>query len=98
MSVAFSVISAMGIVVFFKVHDWPVGLLFIGLLAIYVSDFFAAIGMAIGERALGLFQLVTGAWLMYLAFAVAVDFSIGCHWKVKRHKFVQHGREVMQPL
>ncbi len=82
MCVAFMVISAMGATVFFKVADWPVGLLFLGLFAIYFSDFFAAIGLKLGERALGLFHLATGGWLMYLAYAVAVDFSIGFHWKV----------------
>lgn len=43
MSVAFTVISALGIVVFFKAHDAPVGGLFIGLTCIYVSDFFASL-------------------------------------------------------
>jgi hypothetical protein len=81
MSVAFSVISAMGALVFFKVSDWPVGLLFLGLLAIYISDFFASLRIKLGERALGFFHLITGCWLMYLAFAVVVDFSIGYHWK-----------------
>jgi hypothetical protein len=56
--------------------------LFLGLFAIYFSDFFASIGMNIGERALGFFHLVTGGWLMYLAYAVAVDFSIAYHWRV----------------
>jgi hypothetical protein len=82
MSVAFMVISAMGATVFFKVGDWPVGALFLGLFAIYFSDFFAAIGVKLGERALGLFHLATGAWLMYLAYAVAVDFAIGYHWRI----------------
>lgn len=82
MCVAYMVISAMGALVFFAVGDWPVGLLFLGLFAIYFSDFFAAIGLNLGERALGFFHLATGAWLMYLAFATAVDFSIGYTWRV----------------
>lgn len=82
MSVAFMVISAMGATVFFKIADWPVGLLFLGLFAIYFSDFFASVGMKLGERALGFFHLATGAWLMYLAYAAAMDFSLGWHWKV----------------
>ncbi|MGH7733117.1 MAG: hypothetical protein ACREOE_05290, partial [Gemmatimonadales bacterium] len=81
MCVAYMVVSAMGAVVFFKVGDWPVGLLFLGLFAIYFSDFFAALGVKLGERALGFFHLATGGWLMYLAFAVAVDFSIAYHWR-----------------
>jgi hypothetical protein len=82
MSVAFMVISAMGATVFFKVGDWPVGLLFLGLFAVYFSDFFASIGLALGERALGFFHLVTGCWLMYLVYAVAVDTAVGYTWRV----------------
>ena len=80
LSVAYLVLSAMGATVFFSVGDWPVGLVFTGLLAVYVSEFFASIGIAIAERALGLFRIVTGAWLMYVAYAVTVDFALGYHW------------------
>jgi len=82
MSFAFMVISAMGILVFFHAGDWPVGLLFCGLFGVYFSEFFQSIGMKLGERALGFFHLATGLWLMYLAFAVAVDFSLGFTWRV----------------
>jgi len=82
MSVAFMVISAMGANVFFKVGDWPVGLLFLGLFAVYFTDFFASIGISLGERALGLFHVATGGWLMYLAYATVVDFALGYHWRV----------------
>jgi hypothetical protein len=82
MSVAYMVVSAMGALVFFKVKDWPVGLLFLGLFAIYFSDFFASLRLKIGERALGLFHLATGGWLMYLAFATTVHFAIGYHWRI----------------
>jgi hypothetical protein len=82
MSVGYMVISAMGATVFFKVGDWPVGLLFLGLFAIYFSDFFASLGIGLAERAVGLFHLATGGWLMYLAYAVTVDFTLGFHWRV----------------
>jgi hypothetical protein len=81
MCVAFMVISAMGATVFLKVGDWPVGLLFLGLFAVYFSEFFGTLGLKLGERALGFFHVVTGLWLMYLAYAVAVDFAIGYHWR-----------------
>jgi hypothetical protein len=42
MCVAFTIISVLGIVSFFKNHDAPVAGLFIGLTCIYVSDFFAS--------------------------------------------------------
>jgi hypothetical protein len=75
MTVAFTFISVLGIIVFFKVPDDGVAGLFIGLTCIYVSDFFASIKADIGrlgtlsEKALGFFHLGTGFWLFYLMFA-----------------------------
>lgn len=77
MSVAYTILSVLGIVVFFNAGDWPVGLLFVGLTSIYISDFFHSIGQAWGERSLGLWHLVTGLWLMYLTFATGLNFSLG---------------------
>ncbi|MCQ9164887.1 MULTISPECIES: hypothetical protein [unclassified Arthrobacter] len=77
MSVAYTILSVLGIVVFFIAGDWPVGLLFVGLTLIYISDFFHSIGQAWGERSLGLWHLVTGLWLMYLTFATGLNFSLG---------------------
>jgi len=80
MAVSFTIVSVLGMVVFFKAADVPVGLLFLGLTCIYVSDIFASLGIgisALGERALGFFHLVTGLWLMYLMFAVTLNFTLG---------------------
>jgi hypothetical protein len=79
MCVAFFIISVTGLIVFFAAGDWAVGLLFVGLALIYASDFFAAIGVRLGELALGFWHLVTGLWLMYLMISVALDFSLGWH-------------------
>jgi hypothetical protein len=54
MCVAFMVISAMGANVFFAAGDWPVGLLFLGLFAVYFFDFFAAIGAQARRAGAGL--------------------------------------------
>jgi hypothetical protein len=43
MSVPFIFLSVLGIIVFFKADDVPVGILFIGLTCVYVSDFFASL-------------------------------------------------------
>jgi hypothetical protein len=77
MSVAFTVLSVTGVVVFFHEGAWPVGLLFVGLTGVYVSDFFVGIGMSAFERLLGLFHVVTGLWLMWLTFATILNISIG---------------------
>jgi hypothetical protein len=77
MAIAFTVISVLGIVVFAIARDYPVALLFVGLTCIYVSDFFASLKYELGERALGFFHLLTGAWLMYLTWATALNMSNG---------------------
>jgi hypothetical protein len=44
MSIAFTVLSVLGALVFFKASDSPVGILFVGLTGVYVSDFFSSLG------------------------------------------------------
>lgn len=65
MALAFDLISVLGIVVFFRASDWPVGTLFVGLTLIYTSDIFAsARGVLpervnlLGERSLGFWHLM----------------------------------------
>lgn len=82
MSVGFAVLSALGITVFFHAGDWPVGLLFVGLAAVYVCEFFVTLGATTFERLLGLVRLTTGLWLMYLTFAVTLNLAAGFHLTV----------------
>jgi hypothetical protein len=78
MSIGFIVLSTLGIVVFFHGGvDRPVGGVFIGLTLVYVSEFLATFNVPVAERALGFFRLGTGAWLMYLTWAVALNFTSG---------------------
>src|SRR6267154_1063291 len=79
MTVAFLALSVLGIIVFFKAGDNPVGGLFIGLACVYVAEFFATLAPDVpvfrpAEKALGFFHLGTGLWLMYLVFSVAPNF------------------------
>jgi hypothetical protein len=82
MSVAFTLISILGIIVFFSAGDHPVGGVFIGLTCVYVADFFASLGSDLpritvpAERALGFFRIGTALWLMYLTFAVVLNFVL----------------------
>jgi hypothetical protein len=82
MTIAFLLISILGVIVFFKVGDAPVGGVFIGLVCVYAADFFASLKpdlLKLGgaaERALGFFRLGTGFWLMYLVFAVTLNFVL----------------------
>jgi hypothetical protein len=86
MTVAFTLISILGMIVFFKVGDDPVGGLFIGLTCIYVTDFFVSLKADLprignpAERLLGFLHLGTGFWLFYLMFAVTLDFALKWTW------------------
>jgi hypothetical protein len=83
MAIAFLMISVLGVVVFFKAGDDPVGGLFIGLTCIYFSDIFASLQADIGglgklgERALGFFHIGTGLWLFYLMYADILNTIFG---------------------
>jgi hypothetical protein len=83
MTVGYTVISVLGIVAFFGSHDAPVAGAFIGLTGIYVTDFvqtlkphFPKVGQ-LGTRWHGFFHLGTGFWLLYLMWAVTVNFVLG---------------------
>ena len=83
MTVAFEMISVLGIIVFFGVHDNPVAGVFIGLACVYAAEFFQTLGPDAPRLskpaglATGFFRLGTGMWLMYLVFAVALNFVLG---------------------
>ncbi|MFJ4467701.1 hypothetical protein ACIP2X_09545 [Streptomyces sp. NPDC089424] len=78
--VAYMVLSALGATVFFAADDWPVGLVFVGLFCVYLSKFVASLGVPVAERVMGLFRLLTAVWLLYLTFAVVVNFTLGYDW------------------
>lgn len=79
MSVAFTVLSVLGAVVFFHAGTWAVALLFLGLAAVYVADFFVAVGKPAAERLLGAVHVLTGVWLMYLTAATVLNIASGYH-------------------
>lgn len=81
MAISFSFISLLGLIVFYHAGDWPVGTLFLGLLLVYISDIFASFKLAgdMGEKVLGFFHIITGAWLIYLMYAATLNFALGFH-------------------
>jgi hypothetical protein len=79
MSVAYTILSVLGIWVFFAAGGWPVGLLFIGLTAVYVTDFMNSTGMPMGLRLHGVAHIATGIWLMYLTFGTVLNLAAGYH-------------------
>ncbi|HEU0002281.1 MAG TPA: hypothetical protein VFQ36_15365 [Ktedonobacteraceae bacterium] len=81
MAIAFFLLSALGVVIFIAASDVPVAIVFIGLSLIYLSEFPFRFGiLPMGGRLVAVWQLLTGIWLMYLTWAVAVNISLGWKW------------------
>lgn len=83
MGIAFFLISLLGAIVFFNAGDAAVGVLFVGLMLVYLSEvpaIFKVAGGEMFERLLGLFHILTGIWLMYLMYAVTLDFAVNFKW------------------
>lgn len=78
MAIAFLFVSILGAYIFVAAHDIPVAIIFIGLALIYASEiptrFFS---WGPGARFVGLFQFLTGIWLMYCTYAITVNLSLG---------------------
>jgi hypothetical protein len=53
MSISFTILSVLGAFVFFAVGLWPVGVLFVGLTGVYVSEFFATFRIGARQSAVG---------------------------------------------
>ncbi|HEY7350164.1 MAG TPA: hypothetical protein VH599_17730 [Ktedonobacterales bacterium] len=83
MAIAFAVLSILGVVVFLIANDIPVVIVFIGLTLIYLTEILTRFGLYPGGgRLVGIWQLLTGIWLMYLTFAVTLNLSNGLSWWV----------------
>ena len=78
MAIAFLFLSLLGVDVFRRAGDIPVMIIFIGLTLIYATEIPARLfSWRLGLRIIGLFQLMTGAWLMYCTYAITVDLALG---------------------
>lgn len=83
MAIAFLILSLLGVFVFWVANpsDIPVAIVFIGLSLIYLSEIFARfLTSPEAGKLVGLWQILTGIWLMYLTWATVVDFSLGMKW------------------
>lgn len=77
MAIAFLILSILGVVVFVMVNDIPVAIVFIGLSLIYLSEIPARfLKSATAARFVGLWQVLTGIWLMYMTVAVVLNLSV----------------------
>jgi hypothetical protein len=78
MAIAFLFLSVLGLDVFFRAGDTPVTLVFLGLTIIYAIEIPTRfLSWNTGGRLVGLFQFVTGIWLMYCTYTTAMHLALG---------------------
>jgi hypothetical protein len=78
MAIGFLFLSLLGTFVFLKAGDIPVMIVFVGLSLIYATEISTyLLSWERGHRVVGLFQCLTGIWLMYCTYAATVNFALG---------------------
>jgi hypothetical protein len=83
MAIPFTLLGILGASVFFGAGDAPVGILFVGLALVYLTEIPTNFGLFNGGRRLiGFLQILTGVWLMYLTYGVTTNLALGKHWWV----------------
>jgi hypothetical protein len=83
MAIAFLALSILGILVFWKAGDIPVAIVFIGLALVYLTEIPTRfMTLALGARIIGLWQVLTGIWLIYMTYGVVLNLTLGEHWWV----------------
>jgi hypothetical protein len=83
MAIPFLLLSILGVLVFFQAGDIPVCILFIGLSLVYFTEIPTRLGgHPGGARLIGLWQVLTGSWLMYLSYGIVLNLALGKHWWV----------------
>jgi hypothetical protein len=78
MAIGFLFLSLLGVDVFARAGDIPVMFIFVGVTLIYAVEIpTRLLGWSPGSRLIGLFQVLTGLWLMYCTYAITVDLALG---------------------
>jgi len=78
MAIAFLFLSILGVDVSRRAGDIPVMIIFVGLSLIYAIEIPTRLfSWNARSRLVGLFQFVTGIWLMYCTYAMTVDLALG---------------------
>ena len=80
MAIPFLLLSVLGAIVFATAGSVPVVILFVGVALIYVTEIPTRFGVFRGQRLVGMWQLLTGIWLMYLTYATVFNIALGRQW------------------
>jgi hypothetical protein len=80
MAIPFLLLSVLGATVFAAAGSNAVAILFVGLALVYATEIPTRFGVFRGHRLVGLWQVLTGIWLMYLTYGTVFNIALGRHW------------------
>jgi hypothetical protein len=82
MAIPFLMLSILGAVVFALAGAPAVAILFIGLSLVYATEIPTHFGVLSGQRLVGLWQVLTGLWLIYLTYGTVLNAALHKNWWV----------------
>jgi hypothetical protein len=82
MAIPFLLLSILGVIVFGLAKAPPLVILFLGLSLVYATEVPTRFGVFKGERLVGLWQVLTGIWLIYLTYGTVLNVALHEHWWV----------------
>jgi len=80
MAIPFLLLSVLGATVFAAAGAGAVAILFIALALVYATEIPTRFGVFRGHRLVGLWQVLTGIWLIYLTYGTVFNIALGRHW------------------
>ena len=80
MAIPFLLISILGAIVSAAAGSMAVAILYVGVALIYGTEIPTRFGVFRGHRLVGLWQVLTGFWLMYLTYATVFNIALGRNW------------------
>jgi len=80
MAIPFLLLSVLGATVFAAAGAGAVAILFIALALVYATEIPTRFGVFRGHRLMGLWQVLTGIWLIYLTYGTVFNIALGRHW------------------
>jgi hypothetical protein len=80
MAIPFLLLSILGAIVSAAAGSNAVAILYIGVALVYATEIPTRFGVFRGQRLVGLIQVLTGIWLMYLTYGTVFNIALGGHW------------------
>jgi hypothetical protein len=80
MAIPFLGMSILGAIVSVAAGSIAVAILYVGVALIYGTEIPTRFGIFRGQRLVGLWQVLTGIWLMYLTYGTVFNIALGRRW------------------